>query len=67
MYANVLKFHIWIPHEKLGDPLSCCFIVHRIVYANVLKFHIWIPHEKLGDPCKFLLSKLSPFLELFPI
>ena len=20
MYANVLKFHIWIPHEKIGDP-----------------------------------------------
>ena len=19
MYANVLKFHIWIPHEKIGD------------------------------------------------
>ena len=20
MYANILKFHIWIPHEKIGDP-----------------------------------------------
>ena len=20
MYANVLKFYIWIPHEKIGDP-----------------------------------------------
>ena len=20
MYANVLKFHIWIPHEKIGVP-----------------------------------------------
>ena len=20
MYANVLKFHIWIPHENIGDP-----------------------------------------------
>ena len=20
MYANVLKFHILIPHEKIGDP-----------------------------------------------
>ena len=19
MYANVLKFHIWIPHDKIGD------------------------------------------------
>ena len=23
MYANVLKFHIWIPHEKIGDPYLC--------------------------------------------
>ena len=20
MYANVLKFYIWIPHENIGDP-----------------------------------------------
>ena len=20
VYANVLKFHIWIPHGKIGDP-----------------------------------------------
>ena len=20
MYANVLKFHIWIPHKTIGDP-----------------------------------------------
>ena len=20
IYANVLKFHIWISHEKIGDP-----------------------------------------------
>ena len=20
MYANGLKIHIWIPHEKIGDP-----------------------------------------------
>ena len=20
MYAKVLKFHVWIPHEKIGDP-----------------------------------------------
>ena len=20
MYANVLKFHIWIPHENMADP-----------------------------------------------
>ena len=24
MYANVLKFQIWIPHEKRGDPY--CFL-----------------------------------------
>ena len=20
MYANILDFHIWIPHEKMGHP-----------------------------------------------
>ena len=35
------------------------------MYANVLKFHILIPHEKIGDPF-FVLSQLSPILELFP-
>ena len=20
MHANVFNFHIWIPHEKIGDP-----------------------------------------------
>ena len=27
MYANVLKCHIWIPPEKIGDPFFCrtCF------------------------------------------
>ena len=36
------------------------------MYATVLKFHILIPHEKIGDPYFFLLSILSPILELFP-
>ena len=36
------------------------------MYANVLKFHILIPHEKIGDLYFFLLSQLSPILELFP-
>ena len=40
MYANVLKFHIWILHEK---------------NANVLKFHIWTPQEKIGDLYFFLI------------
>ena len=31
MYANVLKFCIWIPHEKIGDP-------YFISYPNYLPF-----------------------------
>ena len=27
MYANVLKFHIWIPHEKIGGPYFN-FVIH---------------------------------------
>ena len=31
MYANVLKFHIWIPHEKIGDRIF-------FSYPNYLPF-----------------------------
>ena len=31
MYANVLKFHIWIPHENIGDP-------YFFSYPNYLPF-----------------------------
>ena len=31
MYANVLKFHIWIPYEKIGDP-------YFFSYPNCLQF-----------------------------
>ena len=37
------------------------------MYANVLKFHIWIPDENIGDRFFYILSKLSPILELFPL
>ena len=30
MHANVLKFHIWIPHENIGDPY---FLAH-LSYAQ---------------------------------
>ena len=26
MYANVSKFHIWISHEKIGDPYFIFFL-----------------------------------------
>ena len=31
MYANALKFNIWIPHEKIGDP-------YFFSYPNYLPF-----------------------------
>ena len=36
------------------------------MYANGLKIYIWIPHEKIDDQYLFVLSELSPLLELLP-
>ena len=40
MYAYVLKFHIWIPHEKIGDPYFFC-------YPNCLPFWSYLPFNKI--------------------
>ena len=34
MYANVLKFQIWIPHEKIGD--SYFFLIRTISHFRVI-------------------------------
>ena len=34
MYANVLKFHVLIPHEKIGDPYF--FLIPIISYFRVI-------------------------------
>ena len=44
--------------------LSVCS--SRTERARVLKFHIWIPHGKNSCSVFFVLSELSPFLELCP-
>ena len=36
MYANVLKFYILIPHEKIGDPYF--FLIPIISYFRVISF-----------------------------
>ena len=36
----------------------------RTVHDRLLKFHIWIPPGKIADRHIFVLSELSPFLEL---
>ena len=36
MYANVLKFHVLIPHEKIGDPYF--FLIPIISYFRVISF-----------------------------
>ena len=42
MYANVLKFHIWIPHEKIGDPYF--FLIQIISNKMTLrKFVLLLP------------------------
>ena len=38
MYANVLKFHILIPHEKIGDPYF--FLIQIISYFRDIYFPI---------------------------
>ena len=40
MYANVLKFHICIPHENIGDPY--CFS-----YLNYQSFWNYFPFNKI--------------------
>ena len=40
MYANVLKFRIWIPHENIGDPY---FFSH----PNYLPFYSYFPFNKI--------------------
>ena len=47
MYANVLKFHILFPHEKIGDPYF--FLIPIIPYLELfpfdkitLKYHIFV-------------------------
>ena len=46
MYANVLKFHILIPHEKIGDPYF--FLIPIIILELfpfdeiILKSHIFV-------------------------
>ena len=40
MYADVLKFHIWIPREKIGDP-------YFFSYPNYLPFESYFPFNKI--------------------
>ena len=40
MYANVLKFHILIPHENIGDP-------YFFSYPNYLLFWSYFPFDKI--------------------
>ena len=44
MYANVLKFHILIPHEKIGDPYFFLFPILEIFPFDkiTLKSHIFV-------------------------
>ena len=48
MYANVLKFHIhvWIPHEKIGDPYF---------FSSKLSPILELPYSVLQTPV-FLIS-----------
>ena len=42
----------------------CTYCNFYSVKANVLKFHIWNPYKNSGPV--FIISELSPFLELWP-
>ena len=43
MYANVLKFHIGIPHEKISDPY---FFLIRIISRFRVIFPFLIPRRE---------------------
>ena len=47
MYANVLKFHILIPHEKIGDPYF--FLIPIISYFRVIS--LWKNNFKISYIC----------------
>ena len=42
MYANVLKFHIWILHEKIGD-----LYVFLSELSPILELHLYLPFNKI--------------------
>ena len=54
MHARVLKFHIWIPHEKIADPFFfCCFFF----LSELSPFLELCPFEKIrmkSDACHIL-------------
>ena len=72
MYANVLKFHILIPHEKIGDPYY--FLIPFISYFRVislykitLKSHIFVL-LLLSWACRgtdFFYLPLTPMIDSF--
>ena len=37
MYINVLKFHIWIPHEKIGDPYFFGWVFQKKRFGQVFQ------------------------------
>ena len=39
MHADVFEIHIWIPHEKIGDP-------YFISYPNYLTFKRYCPFNR---------------------
>ena len=47
MYANVLKFHILIPHEKIGDPYF--FLIPIISYFRVIS--LWWNNIEISYIC----------------
>ena len=53
MYANILEFHIWIPHEKIGDPYF--FFLSEL--SPILEFFNQL-NEMLLELLPFAISSL---------
>ena len=47
MFANVLKFYILIPHEKIGDPYF--FLISIISYLRVIS--LWLNNIEISYIC----------------
>ena len=60
MYANVLKFHIWIPHEKIGD----LYFFFLVLISNISQKVFELKKYFVGvmARCNFWLFNLVAFM-----
>ena len=59
MYANILGFHIWIPHEEIGDQYVTkfryminlyCLAIQAGFYSHVVECRTLSPADRVRSP-----------------